>query len=71
MKRAHRNGRSPKMRAILNQLAIISYGMTRDEAFHQSVCLQCKENIDTVPHDPDEYALSALCDNCYPKQEEY
>ena len=56
---------------LLNELAFSMYGMSRDEAWHQSVCVCCKENIEDVPHEVTEYMMSALCDNCFPKEEDY
>lgn len=41
------------------------FGMTLSEALHQSVCVSCKENIDDLNHDPEEYRISGLCDLCF------
>lgn len=43
------------------------YGMTKAEAHHQSVCIDCEKPIDTVPHDEKEYHISGLCCACFNK----
>lgn len=53
------------MGILLDNMATMLFGITREEAHRMKVCINCKADIDKIEHDEDEYRLSGLCDQCY------
>ena len=53
---------------FLDRLAKGVFDMTAAQAFDQSICIRCKENVDVRGLeyiDRREYAISAICPTCF------
>lgn len=60
------------MSEALDAIARRLYGCSRSEAQAAGVCINCKrpvKPVDLTPVDRSEYALSALCPECFAKFE--
>ena len=63
--------KTPEMQEFLNNQAQAWYGMTIDEAHKKRICIICKTPVRGLKGvDFSEYEISAICPNCFPKEEE-
>lgn len=57
-----------KLTEVLDTLARDTFGITKDEAIEQSICISCRQPLNpsllrTI--DRDEYYISGFCPGCF------
>lgn len=60
--------RTPQMQAFLDQLSMITFGMTHGKANEQHICVSCRGIVHDSQFKNDlarkEHTISALCQGC-------
>lgn len=55
-----------KLKEILNNIAINQFGMTKEQAIEQNICISCKKLPEFYSEDGrKEYKITGLCEYCY------